>query len=55
MNNFTFDYGIVVYKHRFSINRSLDDMSTRVIKLEGDDFRKLVREEKSDIAKALGI
>ena len=25
MNNFTFDYGIVIYKHRFSINRSLDD------------------------------
>ena len=25
MKNFTFDYGIVVYKHRFSINRSLDD------------------------------
>lgn len=22
---FSFDYGIVVYKHRFSINRSLDD------------------------------
>jgi hypothetical protein len=23
--DFTFEYGIVVYKHRFSINRSLDD------------------------------
>lgn len=23
--NFTFEYGIVVFKHRFSINRSLDD------------------------------
>ena len=22
---FVFDYGIVTYKHRFSINRSLDD------------------------------
>ena len=23
--NFTFEYGIVTFKHRFSINRSLDD------------------------------
>ena len=23
--DFTFEYGIVVYKHRFSLNRSLDD------------------------------
>ena len=23
--NFTFEYGIVIYKHRFSINRSLND------------------------------
>ena len=23
--DFTFEYGIVIYKHRFSINRSLDD------------------------------
>lgn len=23
--DFTFEYGVVVYKHRFSINRSLDD------------------------------
>lgn len=23
-----FDYGVVVYKHRFSINRSLDDYQT---------------------------
>lgn len=22
--NFTFEYGVVIYKHRFSINRSLD-------------------------------
>ena len=25
MSEFKFDYGVVVYKHRFSINRSLDD------------------------------
>lgn len=25
VEEFKFDYGIVVYKHRFSINRSLDD------------------------------
>lgn len=24
-DDFTFEYGIVVFKHRFSINRSLDD------------------------------
>ena len=24
-NNFSFEYGIVTFKHRFSINRSLDD------------------------------
>lgn len=25
MEEFIFDYGTIVYKHRFSINRSLDD------------------------------
>lgn len=25
MKEFNFDYGIIVYKHRFSINRSLND------------------------------
>lgn len=38
-----------------AIVERINEMSTRVIKLEGDDFRKLVREEKSDIAKSLGI
>lgn len=25
MSDFTFDYGVIVYKHRFSITRSLQD------------------------------
>ena len=33
----------------------IDEMATRVLKLEGDDFRRVVRAEKSDIAKSLGI
>ena len=33
----------------------IDEMATRVIKLEGDDFRKIEREKKSDLAKSLGI
>ena len=33
----------------------INEMATRVIKLEGDDFRSIVRDEKSDIAKKLGI
>lgn len=33
----------------------INEMATRAIKLEGDDFRTAVREEKSNIAKSLGI
>lgn len=38
-----------------AIVERINEMATRVIRLEGDDFRKIVREEKSDIAKKLGI
>lgn len=38
-----------------AIIERVNEMATRIIKLEGDDFRKIVREEKSDIAKSLGI
>jgi hypothetical protein len=31
VNEKTFDYGVVVYKHRFSINRSLDDYKETTI------------------------
>jgi len=33
----------------------IDEMATRVIKLEGDDFRKIEREKKGELAKKLGI
>lgn len=38
-----------------AIIERVNEMSTRTIKLEGDDFRKTVREGKSEIAKSLGI
>ena len=38
-----------------AIIERINEMATRVIKLEGDDFRSIVRDEKSDIAKKLGI
>lgn len=38
-----------------AIVERINEMSTRAIKLEGDDFRQLARTEKSDIAKKLGI
>lgn len=31
MEEFKFDYGIITYKHRFSINRSLDDYEETMI------------------------
>lgn len=38
-----------------AIVERINEMATRVIKLEGDDFREIVRAEKSDLAKRLGI
>lgn len=38
-----------------AIIERVNEMSTRTIKLEGDDFRSKARETKSDIAKQLGI
>lgn len=38
-----------------AIVERINEMATRAIKLEGDDFRAAVREEKSNIAKSLGI
>lgn len=32
MDKFTFDYGIIEYKHRFSFNRSLDDYKVSTLK-----------------------
>lgn len=38
-----------------AIVERINEMSTRVIKLEGDDFRASARETKSELAKKLGI
>lgn len=38
-----------------AIIERVNEMATRVIKLEGDDFRSEVRDEASEIAKKLGI
>lgn len=38
-----------------AIIERINEMATRVIKLEGDDFRSIARDEKSEIAKKLGI
>lgn len=38
-----------------AIVERINEMSTRVIKLEGDDFRESARVAKSDLAKKLGI
>ena len=38
-----------------AIVERINEMATRVIKLEGDDFRSDVRKKKSEIAKRLGI
>lgn len=38
-----------------AIIERINEMATRVIKLEGDDFRSIVRDEKSEVAKNLGI
>ena len=38
-----------------AIVERINEMSTRVLKLEGDDFRQHSRTEKSELAKSLGI
>lgn len=38
-----------------AIVERVNEMATRVIRLEGDDFRSEVRKKKSDLAKSLGI
>lgn len=38
-----------------AIIERINEMATRVIKLEGDGFRSIVRDEKSEVAKNLGI
>lgn len=56
---FSSNYSIQELADVFSLDKAIieriNEMSTRVIKLEGDDFRAKALQEKSDIAKKLGI
>ena len=55
VDNFAGGGGASVLGLDKAIVERIDEMATRVIKLEGDDFREKVRKEKSDFAKKLGI
>lgn len=56
---FTSNYSISELASVLNLDKAIieriNEMSTRVIKLEGDDFRSIEREEKSNRAKKLGI
>ncbi len=56
---FTSNYSISELASVLNLDKAIieriNEMATRVIKLEGDDFRSLEREEKSNRAKKLGI
>ena len=56
---FSSNYSIPELVESFSLDKAIieriNEMATRVIKLEGDDFRDKIRKEKSEIAKKLGI
>lgn len=56
---FSSNYSIQELAESFSLDAAIieriNEMSTRVIKLEGDNFRDKALKEKSDIAKKLGI
>ena len=56
---FTSNYSISELASVLNLDKAIieriNEMSTRIIKLEGDDFRSIEREEKSNLAKKLGI
>lgn len=56
---FSSNYSISELAEAFSLDKAIieriNEMSTRVIKLEGDNFRDMALKEKSDIAKKLGV
>lgn len=56
---FTSNYSIQQLANVLNLDKAIveriNEMSTRVIKLDGDDFRESERKRKSDIAKELGI
>lgn len=56
---FSSNYSISELAATFALDKAIieriNEMATRVIKLEGDNFRDSARKDKSDIAKKLGI
>ena len=56
---FSSNYSIAELETALGLDKAIieriNEMATRTIKLEGDDFREKVRKEKSDFAKKLGI
>ena len=56
---FSSNYSIPELAESFSLDKAIieriNEMATRVIKLEGDDFRDKILKEKSNKAKKLGI
>lgn len=54
-SNYSLDYFATNFKLDKAIIERLNEMATRVIKLEGDNFRTKALEEKNKLAKRLGI
>lgn len=56
---FTSNYSLNEFIEKFNLDKAiierLNEMATRIIKLEGDNFRELALAEKNKIAKQLGI
>lgn len=54
-SNYSFDDFVTNFKLDKAIIERLNEMATRVIRLEGDNFRMKALEEKNKLAKRLGI
>ena len=56
---FTSNYSLDDFATNFKLDKAiierLNEMATRVIRLEGDNFRMKALEEKNKLAKSLGI
>ena len=56
---FTSNYAVEEFATKFNLDKAiierLNEMATRVIRLEGDNFRNLALKEKSQLARDLGI
>ena len=44
-----------IFEDTKAIVERVNEMATRTLKLEGDDFRSTARQSKSELAKKLGI